>query len=157
MRSAIPRCPTPTPTWFAIHGIRAAKLPVTHPCTANTAAVPRRARRTSRAGAARSAAELATAVTVRDYPALAENNPVRIVDRRADWSRRGDPHIRREWQRHHDGAALGDAADVSEPVGSPARAQGLLLNSHLVPSTLSLLTTKFTEPVRVRQRASRKD
>ena len=52
----------------AIHGMRAAKLPVTHPCTANTAAVPRRARRTSGAGAARSGVDVAAAITVRDYP-----------------------------------------------------------------------------------------
>jgi len=54
--------------------MRAAKLPVTHPCTANTAAVPRRARWTSGAGATRSGADVAAAVTVRDYPAPAENN-----------------------------------------------------------------------------------
>jgi hypothetical protein len=42
---------------------------VTHPCTANTAAVPRRARRTSGAGAARSGVDVAVAITVRDYPA----------------------------------------------------------------------------------------
>src|SRR6476660_6548854 len=69
MRSAIPRWPTPTPACDAIHGMRAAKLPVTHPCTANTAAVPRRARRTLRAGAARSGVDVAAAITVRDYPA----------------------------------------------------------------------------------------
>src|SRR4051794_15124306 len=69
MSSAIPRWPTLTPTCDAIHGMRAAKLPVTHPCTANTAAVPRRALRTSGAGAARSGADVAAAVTVRDYPA----------------------------------------------------------------------------------------
>ena len=54
--------------------MRAAKLPVTHPCTANTAAVPRRARRTSGAGAARSGLDVAAAITVRDYPAPTENN-----------------------------------------------------------------------------------
>jgi hypothetical protein len=54
--------------------MRAAKLPVTHPCTANTAAVARRARWTSAAGAASSGADVAAAVTVRDYPAPPENN-----------------------------------------------------------------------------------
>src|SRR4051812_47297387 len=68
MSSAIPRWPTPTPTCDAIHGMRAAKLPVTHPCTANTAAVPRRACRTSGAGAARPGVDVAAAITVRDYP-----------------------------------------------------------------------------------------
>src|SRR3954453_23808406 len=81
MRSAIPRWPTPTPTCDAIHGIRAAKLPVTHPCTANTAAVPRRARWTSRAGVARSGADVAAAVTVRDYPALPVGG--KVSERRA--------------------------------------------------------------------------
>jgi hypothetical protein len=46
---------------------------VTHPCTANTAAVARRARWTSGAGATRSGADVAAAVTVRDYPAPTEN------------------------------------------------------------------------------------
>src|SRR3954447_15419570 len=73
MSSAIPRWPTPTPTCDAIHGMRAAKLPVTHPCTANTAAVPRRARWTAGAGAARSGVDGAAAVTARDYPAPGEN------------------------------------------------------------------------------------
>ena len=50
-----------TPTWDAIHGRRAAKLPVTQPWTAKTAAVARRARRTSGAGGA--------AATLRPYPA----------------------------------------------------------------------------------------
>src|SRR5260221_14786553 len=61
MSSASPRWPTSTPTWDAIHGTRAAKLPVTVPWTAKMAAVARRARRTSGAGAA--------AVTPRPYPA----------------------------------------------------------------------------------------
>jgi hypothetical protein len=74
MRSAIPRWPTPTPTCDAIHGMRAAKLPVTHPCTANTAAVPRRARWTAGAGATWSGADVTAAVTARDYPAPAENS-----------------------------------------------------------------------------------
>src|SRR2546423_1787248 len=87
MSSAIPRWPTPTPTCDAIHGMRAAKLPVTHPCTANTAAAPRRARRTSGAGAARSGVDVAAAITVRDYPAPAENDL--FVERVAGRSRRG--------------------------------------------------------------------
>src|SRR6187401_803372 len=71
MRSAIPRWPTPMPTCEAIHGIRAAKLPVTHPCTANTTAVERRASRTSEAPTATPRLDVAVTVTTRDYPGVA--------------------------------------------------------------------------------------
>src|SRR4051794_2378595 len=44
MIRARPRCPTSAPTCDAIHGSRAAKLPMTQPWTAKTTAVARRAR-----------------------------------------------------------------------------------------------------------------